>query len=310
MDYVIAGLGFGAVLAIIGFLLTELGGSRRSSIPRWVATAGSVLMFAALILWAVTAAAFFSGLDDDMALRVVAGSGAVATLGALVAVVVIARTHRPRTTAATSGVAIQVERTAALAGPVGTVVSEPEVKKDEVVGAAETVQPAAEIETGAQDEPEAEKNWPEIWRQTWGSESVPESEPAAEPAQVGEDAEPAPIDETVLQSWGAALETSEELESAPDQREDGDAESDSEPRPLEDGSPLVATSESFPDNDETTATSDLTVDSVTKAPEPGIEESEGSSLEPGSPNGNNPEGGLEGPVSEVDLANARSRDQG
>jgi hypothetical protein len=98
VDYLIAGMAVGALLAILGFVLRELAMSRRVSGLIWFADAGIALMFAALVIWAITGAAFVANLEDGTASQVVFSTIILAVAGSAIAAIVSARAHR--TTAA------------------------------------------------------------------------------------------------------------------------------------------------------------------------------------------------------------------
>jgi hypothetical protein len=235
VDYLIAGLASGAVLAIIGFLLSELGGSQRRSFPRWLPEAGAALMVAGLIVWAVTAAAFFAGPDDDTSLQVVTGSVVVAALGALAVATVMAWSHRrPAGLPAT-------RQAAAQAVPAETDDGGDETGETvEAVGEPEGVEPAAsdqgesesDVESGA--EPVVEKNWEEIWRQTWGSVAVAQAGVAADDeADASESGknELGPAGAEVLERWEAPEEV---IQVAPGESQEGGAVDTLDPEDADD----------------------------------------------------------------------------
>ncbi len=83
MDYVVAGFGIGAILALIGFALWELFGNVEEPGAGWPSRAAIGLMLGALVIWAVTGVSLVSNIEDSMGSRLV-------TLTTLVALVAIA----------------------------------------------------------------------------------------------------------------------------------------------------------------------------------------------------------------------------
>ena len=298
MDYVIAGLGSGAVLAIIGFLLRELGVSRRTSFPRWMAPAGVALMFAALIIWIVAAAAFFSGMDDDSALPVVAGSAVVATLGSLLAAGVMIRTYKPRPVLATVVAMAQRETEPT---PAVAIKSESE---DSEAGLAQTNQPSDDDNTDIQPGSETEKNWPEIWQQTWGTTPAPDAvDVAAEQSEAMAD----PVEEAVLESWGTSSDR--EAEVQPDQPEEKIADTGSASVSAQSGAghptePVAG--DSGAEDRANPALSDAhEVDTEPIAAAASEEDPDQASTGDSPQNGNEPKADLEEPETAADLASSR-----
>ncbi|CAN5888414.1 hypothetical protein BH24CHL4_BH24CHL4_12180 [soil metagenome] len=309
MDYVIAGLGFGAVLAIVGFLLRELGLSRRRPFPRWMPDAGVALMCAALIIWVVTAAAFFSGLDDDTALRVVTGSAVVATLGSLAAAAVMNRTYKSRTILVPAFVMAQAPQSEDSFELVEAVDRGSPVVAGEGTEHADAVQPSTGIEAEIPAEAEPEKNWPEIWRQTWGGGGT-----AADPAPAeleGSGSKTVPVEVAVLEDRGASSDS--EAERSPDQQDEEAASAGMAPGPApssDDQSIELPPEDSGAENE--AKPSIAAMDTVESEPEqtgPGSDRADEAAHGAGSLNGNDPEADLEDPASEAGLANSRNRDQ-
>jgi hypothetical protein len=71
LDYVVAGFGIGAILALIGFALWELYGNREEPGQGWLTRAAIGAMLGSLVIWAVTGVTLVSTLDDATASRVV-----------------------------------------------------------------------------------------------------------------------------------------------------------------------------------------------------------------------------------------------
>jgi hypothetical protein len=309
VDYLIAGLGSGAVLAIIGFLLSELGLSQRRSFPRWMPEAGAALMIAALIVWAVTAAAFFSGLDDDASLQVVIGSVVVAALGAVVAAAVMAWSHRAPALPATRQAAVQA---------VPVVTDEGQAGADETVEAAgetEGVEEAAsdrdESDSGIEPEaePAVEKNWEEIWRQTWGSVAVAQAAVAAEDrAGTGEfgENESGPVDAEVLERWEAPEEAGQD---APGESQEVEAEAslhiddagEDEPGFPADEAPVSESDEQPAPAGETNIEDEVPDTAAARRDDAAYPES--------SLNGSDPETDHDVSPAEADLSGSRTREQ-
>ncbi|MCA9859442.1 MAG: hypothetical protein KC438_06945 [Thermomicrobiales bacterium] len=65
MDYVVAGFGIGAILALIGFALWELFGEREEPGTGWLSRAAIGLMLGALVIWAITGVSLISHTDDS-----------------------------------------------------------------------------------------------------------------------------------------------------------------------------------------------------------------------------------------------------
>ncbi|MEZ4507224.1 MAG: hypothetical protein R2848_15570 [Thermomicrobiales bacterium] len=65
MDYVVAGFGIGAILALIGFALWELFGTVEEPGSSWLGRAAIGLMLGALVIWAVTGVSLISHVDDS-----------------------------------------------------------------------------------------------------------------------------------------------------------------------------------------------------------------------------------------------------
>ncbi len=65
MDYVVAGFGIGAVLALIGFALWELFGNAEAPGTNWLGRAAIGLMLGSLVIWAVTGVSLISHVNDS-----------------------------------------------------------------------------------------------------------------------------------------------------------------------------------------------------------------------------------------------------
>ncbi len=71
MDYVVAGFGIGAILALVGFALWELFGSTEQPGRTWLGRTSIGSMLGSLVIWAVTGVTLFSDLDDSTSSRLV-----------------------------------------------------------------------------------------------------------------------------------------------------------------------------------------------------------------------------------------------
>ncbi len=71
MDYVVAGFGIGAVLALIGFALWEMFGNVEEPGTSWLGRTAIGLMLGALVIWAVTGVSLISHIDDSTGSRLV-----------------------------------------------------------------------------------------------------------------------------------------------------------------------------------------------------------------------------------------------
>lgn len=90
MDYVVAGFGIGAVLALIGFALWELFGMAEDSNRSWLGRAAIGLMLGAAVIWAITVVLLFSTIDDSTAERLVL----LTTLVTLLSIAVVSFWYR------------------------------------------------------------------------------------------------------------------------------------------------------------------------------------------------------------------------
>lgn len=84
LDYVVAGFGIGAILALIGFALWELFGNVEEADNTWLGRAAIGLMIGALVIWAVTGVSLISHTADATGSRLVL----LTTLVTLVAIAV------------------------------------------------------------------------------------------------------------------------------------------------------------------------------------------------------------------------------
>jgi hypothetical protein len=84
LDYVVAGFGIGAIVALIGFALWELYGQSDEPGHGWLTRASIGAMLGSLVIWAVTGVTLISTLDDDTASNLVLAT-AVITILAIVA---------------------------------------------------------------------------------------------------------------------------------------------------------------------------------------------------------------------------------
>lgn len=84
MDYVIAGFGIGAIVALVGFALWELYGNSDEPGRGWLTRASIGAMLGALVIWAVTGVTLISTLDDNTASNLVMAT-AIITILAIVA---------------------------------------------------------------------------------------------------------------------------------------------------------------------------------------------------------------------------------
>jgi hypothetical protein len=71
LDYVVAGFGIGAILALVGFALWELFGNVEESGTGWLSRAAIGLMLGALVIWSVTGVTLISTIDDSTGSRLV-----------------------------------------------------------------------------------------------------------------------------------------------------------------------------------------------------------------------------------------------
>lgn len=71
MDYIVAGFGIGAVLALVGFALWEFFGDNQEPGKNWLTRTAIGFMIGALVLWAVTAVTLVSTIDDATGSRLV-----------------------------------------------------------------------------------------------------------------------------------------------------------------------------------------------------------------------------------------------
>jgi hypothetical protein len=171
VDYVIAGLALGSALAMTGFVLRELGSSRRLPGPRWFVDAGIALMIAGLITWVLTAGAIVSNQDDDTAAMIVGAGAAVASAGALIALLLSGRARRRSHRESAS---LRVVARPAVVEPAASEDAGVRIETASFQHAAASVEsgepPAMDARDGKpDDESGAVKDWEAIWRQTWGS---------------------------------------------------------------------------------------------------------------------------------------------
>lgn len=183
MDFLIGGLGLGAILAIAGFALRELTAGRPTEPGDWIRPASLAMMLSAAIIWSITLAALLAELDDSTALWVVVGGSLFAIAGSTAA-----------GWAMRSG---EVVPQVLPANPSGGDLSPDRVhpmettpiETDEPLTIADVSRPAGESEVardpGAVSATRESRDWEEIWRQTWGSTgqaatnaSLPSSDPA------------------------------------------------------------------------------------------------------------------------------------
>lgn len=71
MDYVVAGFGIGAILALGGFALWELFGNVEEPGQTWLSRVAIGLMIGALVIWSVTGVSLISTVDDSTGSRLV-----------------------------------------------------------------------------------------------------------------------------------------------------------------------------------------------------------------------------------------------
>ena len=71
MDYVVAGFGIGAILALIGFALWEFFGTVEEPGKGWLSRAAIGLMLGSLVIWAVTGVSLISHIEDSMGTQLV-----------------------------------------------------------------------------------------------------------------------------------------------------------------------------------------------------------------------------------------------
>lgn len=85
MDYVVAGFGIGAVLALIGFALWELFGTSDEGGAGWLVRAAIGSMLGALVIWAITGVSLISTVDDSTGSHLVL----LTTVVTLLAIVIV-----------------------------------------------------------------------------------------------------------------------------------------------------------------------------------------------------------------------------
>ena len=71
LDYVVAGFGLGAILALIGFALWEVFGSVEEPGRSWLSRVAIGLMLGSLVIWAITGVSLISHIDDSTGARLV-----------------------------------------------------------------------------------------------------------------------------------------------------------------------------------------------------------------------------------------------
>ena len=80
MDYVVAGFGIGAIVALIGFALWELYGNSDEPGHGWLTRAAIGAMLGSLVIWAVTGVTLISTLDDNTASNLVMATSVITIL--------------------------------------------------------------------------------------------------------------------------------------------------------------------------------------------------------------------------------------
>lgn len=151
MDYVVAGFGIGAILALAGFALWELFGSVDEPGRGWLDRTAIGLMLGALVIWAVTGVTLFSAIDDSTGSHLVL----LTTVVTVLAVVVVSFWYR------------RIERTLPAAG-------QPKRREAKVDDVVQIASPAPrEIALTEWD------TWPE--RDDLPADTTPTQEPTFEP---------------------------------------------------------------------------------------------------------------------------------
>jgi len=90
LDYVVAGFGIGAVLALVGFALWELFGTSDETGGGWLVRAAIGSMLGALVIWAITGVSLVSSVDDSTGSHLVL----LTTVVTLLAIVVVSFWYR------------------------------------------------------------------------------------------------------------------------------------------------------------------------------------------------------------------------
>jgi hypothetical protein len=80
LDYVVAGFGIGAIVALIGFALWELYGNSDEPGHGWLTRAAIGAMLGSLVIWAVTGVTLISTLDDTTASNLVTATSVITIL--------------------------------------------------------------------------------------------------------------------------------------------------------------------------------------------------------------------------------------
>jgi hypothetical protein len=80
LDYVVAGFGIGAIVALIGFALWELYGNSDEPGHGWLTRAAIGAMLGSLVIWAVTGVTLISTLDDNTASNLVMATSIITIL--------------------------------------------------------------------------------------------------------------------------------------------------------------------------------------------------------------------------------------
>ncbi len=191
MDFLIGGLGLGAILAIAGFALRELTAGRPREPDNWVRPASLAMMLAAAIIWSITLAALLAGLDDSTALWVVVGGSLFAIAGSTAAgwamrsgegvPQVVHTNHTGGDSSLELAHRVEAPLLETAGAPIPTEVS-PTANEIEEEQASDAVPASRES-----------RDWEEIWRQTWGNTgqtatiaSMPTLDPAPEIEPEGE----------------------------------------------------------------------------------------------------------------------------
>jgi hypothetical protein len=192
LDFVVLGLIFGSVLAIIGFLIHELAGRAEVDAPAWLGTAGLSLMVSALFIWGITAAVAFADIDDGRARVIVI----IATVLAVIATVLASLLfqHGKGTTGQVGLQANLAKTSSELSGWTSPDVTEPSQDIAERPVDDDSSKAGVEDSSSIETTPESleqtdssELRTSDYWLQTWLS---PEAKTDAGMSQQNEEEEP------------------------------------------------------------------------------------------------------------------------
>jgi hypothetical protein len=221
LDYIVAGFGIGAILALVGFALWELYGNVEEPGTSWLSRAAIGLMLGALVIWSVTGVTLVSTIDDSTGSRLVFFTSLVTLVAVAAGSFYYWRIDQAIAASSPRPSRQRAERPAPTAAPDEAELSEWDSWPERVERSSDApaVVAAVVVADAESFEPEVAAEVVEPLEEPAAEAAEDAGEPLAEPDEVPEsepEAEPDGVPETEIAAAGKVDEVEVEVEVEPE----------------------------------------------------------------------------------------------